>query len=59
MTYNCIFCTKIIEIGRQAVKIDVGSFEKDNFGGVGFENPVNIGYAHFNCADSKTEINLK
>ena len=59
MICDCIFCGSVIEIGQQCVKIDVGSLEKDDFGGIGFENPVNIGYAHFSCADAKKEINLK
>ena len=55
---ECIFCSKSLELDKQAVRIDVGSFKRDDFGGSGFENPYTIGYGHFDCTDKKEVMDL-
>lgn len=55
---ECIFCSRSIELDKQAVRIDVGSFQADQFFGRGFENPFTIGYAHFDCVDKKDVMDL-
>lgn len=55
---ECIFCSKLIELDQQAVRIDVGSFKLDEFGGSGFDNPNTIGYSHFDCVDKKEVMDL-
>ncbi len=53
---KCIECNKEIATGESAVNIINGSFEKDDFNGIAFEEAKSLkslGFMHFTCLDTK------
>ena len=49
---KCVICKKDIEEGEQIYQLRFGSLNKDEFGGVGFDEVQSLsvhGYVHYTC----------
>ncbi len=49
---TCKLCNKEIKLGDSAIKLVNGTFEKDDFGGRGFDEAKEwtaLGFVHFTC----------
>ncbi len=55
MTETCCICKLPIKLNEVVIRYAYGEFIKDDFGGIGFDEPKSqntLGYAHINCLDN-------